>query len=98
MKSLNYEFILANQDPSAAPEAHFPPHTAGYIKPCPQEPDVAAFFCFAVSAMRLSIIAALFLTPALAAVYTDPLMLPNDCYTYIIVGGTSERPRISSAI
>jgi hypothetical protein len=48
--------------------------------------------------MRPSIIAALFLTPVLAAVYTDPSMLPNDSYTYIIVGGTSERPRISNAL
>lgn len=37
--------------------------------------------------MRFSIIAALFLTPALASVYTDPSMLPNASYTYIIVGG-----------
>ena len=37
--------------------------------------------------MRFSVIATLFLTPALAAVYTDPSMLPNASYTYIIVGG-----------
>jgi hypothetical protein len=41
--------------------------------------------------MRLSIIAALFLEPVLAAIYTDPSKLPNASYTYIIVGGTSER-------
>ncbi|KAF8259333.1 aryl-alcohol-oxidase from pleurotus Eryingii [Lactarius quietus] len=34
--------------------------------------------------MRLSIIAALFLKPVLAALYTDPSTLPNTPYTYII--------------
>ncbi|KAI9459890.1 aryl-alcohol-oxidase from pleurotus Eryingii [Lactarius psammicola] len=36
--------------------------------------------------MRLPVIAALFLKPVLAAVYTDPSTLPNASYTYIIVG------------
>lgn len=36
--------------------------------------------------MRLSIFAVLFLKPVWAAVYTDPLTLPNAPYTYIIVG------------
>ncbi|KAI9451433.1 aryl-alcohol-oxidase from pleurotus Eryingii [Lactarius psammicola] len=36
--------------------------------------------------MRLSVFAALFLRPVLAAVYTDPSTLPNTPYTYIIVG------------
>jgi hypothetical protein len=43
--------------------------------------------------MRLTgpFIAALFLKSVLATLYTDPLALPNATYTYIIVGGTSER-------
>ena len=48
--------------------------------------------------MRLSVIAALFLKTVLAAVYTDPSTLPNASYTYIIVGGTSERLQVSSAL
>ncbi len=52
---------------------------------------------FAISHMRLSVIAALFLKTVLAAVYTDPSTLPNASYTYIIVG-TSERLRVSSAL
>jgi len=48
--------------------------------------------------MRLSVITALFLKTVLAAVYTDPSTLPNASYTYIVVGGTSGRLRISSAL
>ena len=53
---------------------------------------------FAVSAMRYSFIAAIFLKPVLAAIYTDPSTLPDTSYTYIIVGGTSERQWISGTV
>ena len=56
------------------------------------------FPLFAVSAMRLFVFAALFLKPVFAAVYTDPSTLPNASYTHIIVGGTSERLQVSSAL
>ncbi len=56
------------------------------------------FLLFAVYAMRLFVFAALFLKPVFAAVYTDPSTLPNASYTYIVVGGTSGRLRISSAL
>lgn len=77
----------------AVPES---PHIkrTDYIKPCPRG------FCglSSVSAMLLSIIAGLFLKPVLAAVYTDPSKLPVISYTHIIVGGTSGRLWIFSAL
>lgn len=51
----------------------------------------------AVFAMPLSILIALFLKLVFTAIYIDPSTLPNSSHTYIIVGGMSERPRISSA-
>ena len=43
--------------------------------------------------MRLTwpFVAALFLKSVWATLYTDPSALPNATYTYIIVGGKSER-------
>ena len=48
--------------------------------------------------MRHSLIAAIFLKSVLAAIYTDPSTLPNASYTYIIVGGTSERQWLSGTV
>ena len=48
--------------------------------------------------MRHSLIAAIFLKSVLAAIYTDPSTLPNASYTYIIVGGTSERQWLSDTV
>ena len=97
VSQVNYAFVLEIKLPPESQKGDFP--LPGELHKAVSSTILMSLLsCVGIFAMRLTIFAAIFLKSALAALYTDPSGLPNTPYTYIIVGGTTEHPRISSAL